>query len=128
MIEIVCCKMTPMQEILYNHFIHSKAAKQALTGKQTKVLGAILGAGGEGRGLHARARPWGLPARRAAPAALTRSPCRRAAALKKLCNHPRLIYEMFLKGKAARARERHALATPSSASARRVLDREPGRR
>jgi DNA repair and recombination RAD54-like protein len=58
-IEIVCCKMTKLQEDLYKHFLHSKVAKQLLNaGKSsTRVLSAIT-------------------------------------ALKKLCNHPKLIYDV----------------------------------
>ena len=56
-VEVVCCKLSPLQNQLYQHFLDSKAAKAALTGKHTMVLSAIT-------------------------------------ALKKLCNHPKLIYDM----------------------------------
>ena len=56
-VEVVCCKLAPLQATLYQHFLESKAAKAALTGKHTMVLSAIT-------------------------------------ALKKLCNHPKLIYDM----------------------------------
>jgi DNA repair and recombination protein RAD54 and RAD54-like protein len=60
LVEVVCCKMTEMQQNLYNHFLESKAAARLLNqGKGgTKVLGAIT-------------------------------------ALKKLCNHPKLIYDVI---------------------------------
>ena len=57
-VEVVCCRMSPLQSQLYKHFLESKAAKAALTGKHTMVLAAIT-------------------------------------ALKKLCNHPKLIYDMI---------------------------------
>ena len=56
-VEVVCCKLSPLQSTLYHHFLESKAAKAALTGKNAMVLAAIT-------------------------------------ALKKLCNHPKLIYDM----------------------------------
>ncbi|KAF5751213.1 protein CHROMATIN REMODELING 25 [Tripterygium wilfordii] len=57
-VEVVCCKLTPLQLVLYNHFLHSKNVKQAITeeAKQSKILAYIT-------------------------------------ALKKLCNHPKLIYD-----------------------------------
>ncbi|KAL5541100.1 hypothetical protein UlMin_043386 [Ulmus minor] len=57
-IEVVCCKLTPLQSDLYNHFIHSKNVKRAISEevKQSKILAYIT-------------------------------------ALKKLCNHPKLIYD-----------------------------------
>ncbi|KAL8151353.1 hypothetical protein V2J09_021161 [Rumex salicifolius] len=57
-IEVVCCKLTPLQSELYNYFIQSKNVKQAITEekKQSKILAYIT-------------------------------------ALKKLCNHPKLIYD-----------------------------------
>nr|XP_043625344.1 protein CHROMATIN REMODELING 25 [Erigeron canadensis] len=62
-VEVVCCKLTPLQKELYNHFIHSKNVKQAITEdvKQTKILAYIT-------------------------------------ALKKLCNHPKLIYDTMKSG------------------------------
>ncbi|KAK9054583.1 hypothetical protein SSX86_025662 [Deinandra increscens subsp. villosa] len=62
-VEVVCCKLTPLQKELYTHFIHSKNVKQALAEdvKQTKVLAYIT-------------------------------------ALKKLCNHPKLIYDTMKSG------------------------------
>ncbi|QDZ25380.1 SNF2-like helicase [Chloropicon primus] len=60
-VEIVCCRLTKLQEDLYRHFLDSKAAKamikQAKGKTSCKVLGAIT-------------------------------------ALKKLCNHPKLIYDV----------------------------------
>jgi DNA repair and recombination RAD54-like protein len=60
LVEVLCCKMTPLQQSIYNHFIESKAAARLLNqGKGgTKVLGAIT-------------------------------------ALKKLCNHPKLVYDVI---------------------------------
>ncbi|WOK93990.1 DNA repair and recombination protein RAD54 isoform X1 [Canna indica] len=57
-IEVVCCKLTPLQLELYNHFIQSKNVKRAIAEetKQSKILAYIT-------------------------------------ALKKLCNHPKLIYD-----------------------------------
>lgn len=57
-VEVVCCKLTPLQTTLYNHFIHSKNVKRLITeeAKQSKILAYIT-------------------------------------ALKKLCNHPKLIYD-----------------------------------
>ncbi|KAF5448145.1 hypothetical protein F2P56_028703 [Juglans regia] len=63
MVEVVCCKLTPLQSDLYNHFIHSKNVKRAITEdmKQSKILAYIT-------------------------------------ALKKLCNHPKLIYDTIKSG------------------------------
>ncbi|CAH1426001.1 unnamed protein product [Lactuca virosa] len=63
-VEVVCCKLTPLQAELYNHFIRSKNVKQAIVEdvKQTKILAYIT-------------------------------------ALKKLCNHPKLIYDTMKSGK-----------------------------
>lgn len=62
-VEVVCCKLTPLQSELYDHFIHSKNVKRAITEetKQTKILAYIT-------------------------------------ALKKLCNHPKLIYDTIRSG------------------------------
>ncbi|KAL7263828.1 hypothetical protein ACSBR1_001895 [Camellia fascicularis] len=62
-VEVVCCKLTPLQSELYNHFIHSKNVKRAITEemKQSKILAYIT-------------------------------------ALKKLCNHPKLIYDTIKSG------------------------------
>ncbi|XP_051135736.1 protein CHROMATIN REMODELING 25 isoform X2 [Andrographis paniculata] len=58
LVEVVCCKLTPLQAVLYNHFIHSKNVKRVITeeAKHSKILAYIT-------------------------------------ALKKLCNHPKLIYD-----------------------------------
>ncbi|GMH02698.1 hypothetical protein Nepgr_004537 [Nepenthes gracilis] len=58
MVEVVCCKLTPLQSQLYNHFIHSKNIKRVFTEetKKSNILACIT-------------------------------------ALKKLCNHPKLIYD-----------------------------------
>ncbi|WCJ17659.1 DNA repair and recombination protein RAD54 [Euphorbia peplus] len=65
-IEVVCCKLTPLQQELYNHFIQSKNVKRAISEetKQTKILAYIT-------------------------------------ALKKLCNHPKLIYDTVKSGSPA---------------------------
>ena len=56
-IEVVCCRLTVLQQILYEHFLQSKATRKLLNGKGTAgVLSAIT-------------------------------------SLKKLCNHPKLIYD-----------------------------------
>ncbi|OMO63212.1 SNF2-related protein [Corchorus olitorius] len=62
-VEVVCCKLSPLQAELYNHFIHSKNVKRAITeeAKQSKILAYIT-------------------------------------ALKKLCNHPKLIYDTIRSG------------------------------
>ncbi|CAI0447154.1 unnamed protein product [Linum tenue] len=62
-VEVVCCKLTPLQSELYNHFIHSKNVKRAITedAKKSKILAYIT-------------------------------------ALKKLCNHPKLIYDTIKTG------------------------------
>uniref|UniRef100_A0A803LE39 Protein CHROMATIN REMODELING 25 n=1 Tax=Chenopodium quinoa TaxID=63459 RepID=A0A803LE39_CHEQI len=62
-VEVVCCKLTPLQSELYNHFIQSKNVKRAITEgtKQSKILAYIT-------------------------------------ALKKLCNHPKLIYDTIKAG------------------------------
>lgn len=54
---MVCCKLTPLQQALYEHFLLSNATRRLLSGsKATGVLSAIT-------------------------------------SLKKLCNHPKLIYD-----------------------------------
>ncbi|CAO2815176.1 unnamed protein product [Amaranthus hypochondriacus] len=57
-VEVVCCKLTPLQSELYNHIIQSKNVKKVIseTAKRAKILAYIT-------------------------------------ALKKLCNHPKLIYD-----------------------------------
>ena len=57
-VEVVCCKLSPLQQALYEHFLSSKSAAQLLSGKATQTLAAIT-------------------------------------ALKKLCNHPKLIHDMI---------------------------------
>ncbi|ERM97150.1 protein CHROMATIN REMODELING 25 isoform X1 [Amborella trichopoda] len=63
MVEVVCCKLTPLQTDLYRHFIQSKNVKQAIAEemRQSKILAYIT-------------------------------------ALKKLCNHPKLIYDTIRSG------------------------------
>ncbi|KAK7405812.1 hypothetical protein VNO78_07422 [Psophocarpus tetragonolobus] len=62
-VEVVCCKLTPLQSDLYKHFIQSKNVKWAITEelKQSKILAYIT-------------------------------------VLKKLCNHPKLIYDTIRSG------------------------------
>ncbi|GLC33814.1 DNA-dependent ATPase protein rad54 [Pleodorina starrii] len=55
-IEVVCCRLTELQRLLYDHFLQSKAARRVLNGRTSGVLSAIT-------------------------------------SLKKLCNHPKLIYD-----------------------------------
>ncbi|RZC59547.1 hypothetical protein C5167_006860, partial [Papaver somniferum] len=42
-VEVVCCKLSPLQSELYNHFIHSKNVKRAISeeAKQSKFLAYI---------------------------------------------------------------------------------------
>ncbi|MED6217763.1 DNA-dependent ATPase protein rad54 [Stylosanthes scabra] len=62
-VEVVCCKLTPLQSDLYKHFIQSKNVRRAINEeqKQSKILAYIT-------------------------------------ALKKLCNHPKLIYDTIKSG------------------------------
>ncbi|ONK67271.1 uncharacterized protein A4U43_C06F18410 [Asparagus officinalis] len=62
-VQVVCCKLTPLQLDLYNHFIQSKNVRRAIIEdvKQSKILACIT-------------------------------------ALKKLCNHPKLIYDTIKSG------------------------------
>ncbi|KAJ4817595.1 DNA repair and recombination protein RAD54-like [Rhynchospora pubera] len=59
-IEVVCCKLTPLQLTLYKHFIQSKNVRRLITedAKQSTILACITN-------------------------------------LKKLCNHPKLIYDVM---------------------------------
>jgi len=41
---VVCCRLTPLQSLLYKHFVHSKAASKALQGKSGKVTASSLAA------------------------------------------------------------------------------------
>lgn len=53
LIEVVCCKPTPLQVALYNHFLKSKAVKKAILEAQLAADeggGAASGAGGPGGG------------------------------------------------------------------------------
>ena len=68
-IEIVCCRPTELQIALYTHFINSKAVRR------------MLSSDGDGDGDGGKsARPQVLPL---------------ITALKKLCNHPKLIYDVM---------------------------------
>jgi DNA repair and recombination RAD54-like protein len=60
--QIVCCRMTPLQTVLYNHFIKSKAVANVLNedGGAAKPIAQVLPL---------------------------------ITSLKKLCNHPRLVYD-----------------------------------
>jgi DNA repair and recombination protein RAD54 and RAD54-like protein len=64
LVEVVCCKMTEMQRNLYNHFLESKA-----TARLMKVAEGGNPSKGGTKVLGA------------------------ITALKKLCNHPKLIYD-----------------------------------
>ena len=63
-IEIVCCKTTPLQRSIYEHLLSEKARIAQKTGKQMDVLACIT-------------------------------------ALKKLCNHPKLIFDAIREKKYA---------------------------
>ena len=63
-IEVVCCKTTPMQRSIYEHLLSEKARVAEKTGKQVDVLACIT-------------------------------------ALKKLCNHPKLIFDAIREKKYA---------------------------
>ncbi|XP_020681684.1 DNA repair and recombination protein RAD54 isoform X1 [Dendrobium catenatum] len=65
-VEVVCCKLTPLQIQLYKHFIQSKNIKRVIAEelKQSTILAYIT-------------------------------------ALKKLCNHPKLIYDSIKSGGSA---------------------------
>ncbi|KAG0470025.1 hypothetical protein HPP92_016725 [Vanilla planifolia] len=61
-VEVVCCKLTPLQIQLYKHFVQSKNVKHVISElKQSTILACIT-------------------------------------ALKKLCNHPKLIYDTIKSG------------------------------
>jgi SNF2 family DNA or RNA helicase len=64
-VQVVCCRLTPLQDTLYRHFLESKAAARL-------ILAAAREGGGGGRASGVLS-------------AITR--------LKKLCNHPKLIYD-----------------------------------
>ncbi|RVW49826.1 DNA repair and recombination protein RAD54 [Vitis vinifera] len=42
-VEVVCCRLSPLQSELYNHFIHSKNVKKVINEemKQSKILAYI---------------------------------------------------------------------------------------
>jgi DNA repair and recombination RAD54-like protein len=65
-IEVVCCKMTPLQTALYEHFIRSKAVSSVLNEDQNKPISQVLPL---------------------------------ITSLKKLCNHPKLVYDEARQGK-----------------------------
>ena len=64
LVQIVCCKPTPLQVQLYNHFLNSKSVKKAMRESENSESGG--GAGGQVLGV--------------------------IQSLSKLCNHPRLVY------------------------------------
>jgi len=41
LVQVVCCKLTNMQENIYNHLISSKAMQQVTDGKQVNCLSSI---------------------------------------------------------------------------------------
>jgi len=41
LVQVVCCKLTDMQENIYNHLINSKALRHAVEGKQVNCLSSI---------------------------------------------------------------------------------------
>ena len=78
-VEVVCCRLSPLQRALYEHFLGSVAGAKALLREP--------GAGGGGGG-----------------AAGTRGTARVLSAitsLRKLCNHPKLIWDAIAARKAA---------------------------
>jgi len=40
-VEVVCCKLSPLQQALYEHFLSSKSAAKLVSGKATQTLAAI---------------------------------------------------------------------------------------
>ena len=77
-VEVVCCRLTPLQRTLYDHFLGSVAGARALVREQ----GPDGGAGGSGKPGTARVL-----------SAIT--------SLRKLCNHPKLIWDAMVSKKAA---------------------------
>jgi len=77
-VEVVCCRLTPLQRSLYDHFLGSVAGARALVREQ----GPDGGAGGSGKPGTARVL-----------SAIT--------SLRKLCNHPKLIWDAMVSKKAA---------------------------
>ena len=72
LVSVVCCKMTDMQELIYRHFLESKEAKKILAASELEVEG------GKGKKKETGA----------VLGAIT--------SLKKLCNHPKLIYDALI--------------------------------
>ena len=70
-VEVVCCKPTPLQVQLYNHFIQSKAVKKAIIAAGEADAAAATGGAGPGAG--------------GAVLGIIQS-------ISKLCNHPRLVH------------------------------------
>lgn len=64
-VSIVCCRMSPLQRKLYNHFLHSKAVQGAIEGKQ--VVRARASEPLPGPSLSACRRPHRHPHRAARP-------------------------------------------------------------
>jgi DNA repair and recombination protein RAD54 and RAD54-like protein len=65
-LAVVCCKLTPLQQALYEHFLQSQALSAIMSGRSSGVLSSIT-------------------------------------ALRKLVNHPRLIYDVVRAQQAASA-------------------------
>ena len=61
-VEVVCCRPSPLQIDLYNHFLASNAAQRVLSAASTKGKASALTA---------------------------------INALRKLCGHPKLIYDLI---------------------------------
>ncbi len=61
-VEVVCCRPSPLQIDLYNHFLASNAAQRVLNAANTKGKASALTA---------------------------------INALRKLCGHPKLIYDLI---------------------------------
>jgi len=76
-VEVICCRLTPLQRTLYDHFLGSVAGAKALV----KEPGAAGGGGSSSRG--------------------TARVLSAITSLRKLCNHPKLIWDALAARKAA---------------------------
>ena len=85
LVQLVCVKLTPLQEALYRHIMDSKAMLLLLTGGKQTVRAPCVFAVSFPRSL--RSSPAFLPLVHA------QGVLSFITTLKKLCNHPRLIYE-----------------------------------
>jgi DNA repair and recombination RAD54-like protein len=91
-IQIVCCPLSPLQTACYEGVLSSKTTKKVINGgKDLRVLNTIMGAS-----------PTCIPNRPFSALIHTSLPSLRAD-LKKLCNHPKLIYDSCISKKATDA-------------------------